>query len=72
MSDEDDVHAANARFYGAFERLDLDAIRRLVVVETTQASRLGDLEPAAEERHPLLHALDAEPRTVAPTGPACS
>ncbi|MBA2359322.1 MAG: CBS domain-containing protein [Actinobacteria bacterium] len=28
-------------------RLDLDAIRRLVVVETTAASRLGDLEAAA-------------------------
>ena len=28
-------------------RLELDAIRRLVVVETTQASRLGELEPVA-------------------------
>src|SRR2546421_2728127 len=28
-------------------RLELDAIRRLVVVETTHASRLGDLEPVA-------------------------
>jgi tRNA nucleotidyltransferase (CCA-adding enzyme) len=28
-------------------RLELDAIRRLVVVETTQSSRLGELEPVA-------------------------
>src|SRR5919198_3863839 len=28
-------------------RLELDAIRRLVVVETTHAARLGDLEPVA-------------------------
>jgi tRNA nucleotidyltransferase (CCA-adding enzyme) len=28
-------------------RLDLDAIRRLIVVETAHASRLGDLEPVA-------------------------
>jgi tRNA nucleotidyltransferase (CCA-adding enzyme) len=28
-------------------RLELDAIRRLVVVETTSASRLGELEPVA-------------------------
>jgi tRNA nucleotidyltransferase (CCA-adding enzyme) len=28
-------------------RLELDAIRRLIVVETTSASRLGELEPVA-------------------------
>ncbi len=31
-------------------RLELDAIRRLIVVETTNASRLGELEPVALDR----------------------
>src|SRR5918994_776318 len=30
-------------------RLELDATRRLIVVETTAASRLGDLEPLARD-----------------------
>ena len=30
-------------------RIDLDAVRRLIVVETTSASRLGELEPVARD-----------------------
>src|SRR5947208_2386888 len=40
------LHADELRLAEA-SRLELDAIRRLVVVETTHASRLGELEPVA-------------------------
>ncbi|HET6624325.1 MAG TPA: hypothetical protein VFG70_07305, partial [Gaiellaceae bacterium] len=46
-------------------RLDLDAIRRLVVVETTSASRLGELEQVAldpaVEKALFDHHADADP-----------
>jgi tRNA nucleotidyltransferase (CCA-adding enzyme) len=41
------LHADELDFVVDASRLDLDAVRRLVVVETVHASRLGELEPLA-------------------------
>jgi tRNA nucleotidyltransferase (CCA-adding enzyme) len=41
----DDLHVVDV------SRLELDAIRRLIVVETIHASRLGELEPVALDAH---------------------
>jgi tRNA nucleotidyltransferase (CCA-adding enzyme) len=41
------LHAEELEGVVEVARLELDAIRRLIVVETTNASRLGDLEPVA-------------------------
>jgi tRNA nucleotidyltransferase (CCA-adding enzyme) len=41
------LHADELDFVVEASRLELDAIRRLIVVETVHASRLGELEPVA-------------------------
>src|SRR5204862_6123272 len=41
------LHADELDFVVAASRLELDAVRRLVVVETVHAARLGELEPLA-------------------------
>ena len=41
------LHADELAFVVEASRLELDAIRRLIVVETVHASRLGELEPVA-------------------------
>ena len=41
------LHADELGAVAEVSRLELDAIRRLIVVEVTSASRLGDLEPVA-------------------------
>jgi tRNA nucleotidyltransferase (CCA-adding enzyme) len=41
------LHADELGAVAEVGRLELDAIRRLIVVDTTSASRLGDLEPVA-------------------------
>src|SRR5256885_16810323 len=43
------LHADELELVDA-SRLELDAIRRLIVVETTHAARLGELEPVALDR----------------------
>jgi tRNA nucleotidyltransferase (CCA-adding enzyme) len=49
------LHAEELGAVTEISRLELDAIRRLIVVEVTSASRLGDLEPVA---------LDPEVETI--------
>ena len=49
------LHADELGAVAEVSRLELDAIRRLIVVEVTSASRLGDLEPVA---------LDPEVETI--------
>src|SRR5439155_4825620 len=41
------LHADELDFVVDASRLELDAVRRLIVVETVHASRLGELEPVA-------------------------
>src|SRR5436190_2109702 len=41
------LHADELDFVAEASRLELDAVRRLIVVETMHASRLGELEPLA-------------------------
>jgi len=41
------LHADELEFVVEASRLELDAVRRLIVVETMHASRLGELEPVA-------------------------
>src|SRR5438034_11508477 len=41
------LHADELDFVVEASRLELDAVRRLIVVETVHASRLGELEPVA-------------------------
>ena len=41
------LHADELEHIVEASRLELDAIRRLIVVETATASRLGELEPVA-------------------------
>ncbi len=41
------LHAEELEFVVEISRLEPDAIRRLIVIETTNASRLGELEPVA-------------------------
>ena len=43
------LHADELGAVAEVSRLELDAIRRLIVVEVTSASRLGDLEPVARD-----------------------
>src|SRR5205085_4245894 len=48
-----DFYRLHADELGAVEagRLELDAVRRLIVVETVHAARLGELEPVALDPH---------------------
>src|ERR1043166_2367766 len=41
------LHADELDFVVEASRLELDAVRRLIVVETVHAGRLGELEPGA-------------------------
>src|SRR5919204_5034036 len=43
------LHADELDFVVEASRLEVDAIRRLIVVETVHAGRLGDLEPVARD-----------------------
>jgi tRNA nucleotidyltransferase (CCA-adding enzyme) len=43
------LHADELDFVVEASRLELDAVRRLIVVETVHASRLGELEPLARD-----------------------
>jgi tRNA nucleotidyltransferase (CCA-adding enzyme) len=64
------LHADELAFVVEASRLELDAIRRLIVVETVHASRLGELEPVAldptVDKVVFDHHGDEKPDWVAP------
>src|SRR5438045_8631032 len=59
------IHADELDFVVDASRLELDAVRRLIVVETVKASRLAELEPLALDP-PVTQVVFDHPRAQLP------